>query len=329
MNKGVIKALVEGVVCSALSLVLVLIGVFVPHMALLMTILAGIPMMYLGMRRGIRVLVVFFLVAELLLLAITGNPVDSLLIGMMSFLPGIVVGRSLRKGLTFQGIIFSGAGMILFGLLVQLVLLNAMGDGHGIETLVNQSLDGVRQSMNDVFVAMEGQFAGQGQEIQVAVNQGIDLMRDMIFLYLPSFLIGFSVVISYLLFMLGIFFLHRLRPVRIIYQPFWGFCVPRSMCYLGALLFLITSLSTDTTVWTAALRNIEVLLYAYFGVCGISFLDYKLRKKISSGYARCAVYLMALCVGYLFLGMLFQGLCILGMIDGMFGFRIREEFGHE
>ena len=102
------------------------------------------------------------------------------------------------------------------------------------------------------------------------------------------------------------------------------------MCYLAAVLFMITSLSADSTIWTAALKNVVILLYAYFAVCGISFVDYKLRKKIPSGFARGTIYFAALCVGYLFLGMLFQGLCILGMIDGVFGFRIREErVGHE
>ncbi len=323
------RVLTEGIFCSALALALVLVGVYFPAVSLLMTMLAGVPMMYLGMRRGVKMLVVALGTAVLLLFAAVGDIQYALLTGFMSFLPGMLIGYTLRKRWTFQGIIFAGGGAILGVLLLSLFLINRTGDGRGVETMLNLFLDTVRQGVDEVFLNLQGQLAMPEQELQNLINQTMDMMREMVFLYLPAFLIGFSVVVSYLLFMLGIFLLQRLRPVRIIYQPFWGFCAPRFMCYLGSVLFLVTSMSTEITIWAAALRNMETLLYAYMGVCGMSFLDYKLKKKLSSGYLRSIIYFAVFCVGYPLLGMLFQGFCVLGMLDGVLGFRMREEFGHE
>ncbi len=325
MNKYKVKVLTEVAICTAVSVMAVLLGIRVPMLSALMTLLAGVPMMYLGMRRGVKVLAVLFPVCLSAIFPVTQNVGATLLLGGINFLPGMVMGYALRKRYSFATIIFAGSGVLLLGLVCQLALFNAMADGQGIANLVNQAISGARQSVHETLAGMQEQLSVQGQDVEAILNQTMDAIRDIIFLYLPSFLIGSSVVMSYLLFMLGCFLLHRTRPVRIIYLPFWGICASRATCYLAAVLYLITSFSTDTTVWTAALQNIQVLLYGYLAVCGMSFLDYKFKKKIPSGYGRAIIYFAVFCVGYLLLGMLFQGLCILGMIEGMLGFRMREE----
>ncbi len=330
MKKSKAKALAEGAVCSLLSLTLVLMGIYVPTVLTMTTILAGIPMMYLGMRRGIRILSASWVIAVLALAVVTKSIFASFLTGLMSFLPGLVLGYTLRIRKTFATIIFSGAAVILFGTVLQLGLLNAMGNGHGIVDMVNQFMDELRNNMDAVLASLEGQLSVTEQDVSVVLNQVIDTTRNIIFLYLPSFLIGSAVVMSYLLFMVSSFVLHRTRPIRIIYQPFWGIYAPKSMCYLALVLFLITSSSEDVNIWMAALRNVLVLLGAYFAVCGVSLIDYKFRKKVSSGYARAVIYCFSLCVGYLFMGTIVQIMCILGIVDGILRFRIREEsISHE
>ncbi len=325
MSKGKINALIEGAICSLLSIGVVILGIFFPSLSILLTLLAGVPMMYLGMRRGIRVLIAVWLVSVLAMLGITKNITASILTGVMSFLPGIVIGRTLRARKTFLGIILSGATVLLIGMVLQLVLINSMGGGTGIADMINGILDKVQTETNMALNMMEGQLAVSEQELQGVLKEVMDATRETIFLYLPAFLIGSAIVMSYLIFMIGVFLLQRLRPVRIIYQPFWAFCAPKSMCYLATILYLITTFSSDTTVWTAALKNVMILLYAYLTICGLSFLDYKLKKKISRGYGRMGIYVVGVFVLYPILGMLVQILSFLGMIDGVFGVRLREE----
>ncbi len=330
MTKNKLKAVATGAICSLASLTSVMIGIYVPSLLLLMTMLAGIPMMYLGMRRGIRILGASWIASVLILAIIIGNLLGAFLTGLISFLPGMVLGYTLRKRKTFATIILSGSAVMLLGMGLQVVLLNAMGDGHGIADLVNQMLNSIKEEMTMIFSSMEGQLPVGGQEMQVAINQTIDTTREIIFLYLPAFMIGSSVVMSYLVFMIGAFILHRTRPVRIVYQPFWGIRAPKSMCYLVAVLFLITATSESDSLWMASIQNIQILLCAYLSVCGVSFVDYKLRKKISSGFLRAVIYGAVLFTGYLFMGILFQSMCILGILDGFLGYRIREErIGHE
>ncbi|MBO5364818.1 MAG: DUF2232 domain-containing protein, partial [Clostridia bacterium] len=177
MNRYKAKALAEGVICSALSVVLVLIGIFFPSVATLLTMLAGVPMMYLGMRRGIRILVASILVSVLVVFLVTNHLVGSLLTAVMSFLPGMAMGYALRKRFTFSGIIFSGGGILLFGFVFQLALFNAMGDGQGVANMVNQTLDGVRQTTAEVLAGMQGQIPDQGQDLQAILNQTLDMVR--------------------------------------------------------------------------------------------------------------------------------------------------------
>lgn len=329
MNRNKVKAAAEGLLCSMLSVVLILAGMLLPVLQLLLTMLSGIPMMYLAMRHKPRVLVPALLISVLALMIVRSWS-EAILIGVMNFLPGMVMGYTLRVRKTFVTIIFSGAAVLLVGMVLQLAYFNFMTDGQGVTDTVNQVMEEVRQNTSETLASLEGQFSAEKQEMEEALNQVLDTTKEMIFLYLPSFLIGSAVLTGYLLFMLGAFVLHRTRPVRIIYQPFWGICAPKSMCYVAMILFIITSSSESSTIWMAALQNMMVLMYAYLAVCGVSLVDYKVRKKISSGYARAFVYFLVLCVGYLFLGTIFQGMCILGIIDGFLGFRIREErISHE
>ncbi len=329
MNGNKVKALIETGVCTILSWVLILIGVFVSPLLVLMTILASVPMMYLGMRHGVKILTASLVLAVAITFLITQNIVVSLLLGLMNFLPGMVLGYTLRVRKTFTTIIFSGAAVLLLGMVLQLAMFNAMGDGNGIENTLNGVLENSRTQVLAAFDSMGNQLPAESSDIKNAVNQAVEMTREFVLLYLPAILIGMAVCMSYLFFMIGAFILHRTRPIRILYRPFWAIYAPKMLGYLGIVLYFV-SFSKDITIWTASLQNMIALIYAYFTICGISLIDYKFRKKVPSGYLRGIVYLLVLFFGYLFVGMILRVMCILGVIDGVVGFRAREErIGYE
>ncbi len=321
MSNGKTILLRDILVCVIFATLFIIIGGLLPILALPMMVVANLPMFYLSVRYDLRVSAGCALFVAILVILFTGELLSALICGVMSLLSGIVMGRSMKGKFSFATIIVAGAGVFLFGFLLQLILLNASGNGTGIADLVHQSLENVRQMGEETFSLLKQQGIDDGGEFQKMWNGSIGRVRDIIFLYLPAFFIGASAILSYLVLMAGIFVLHRTRTKKIIYRPFWGFVASRSMCNLTMVLFLVTTFSFDSTIWTAALKNMTVLLYSAFGVCGLSFIDYKLRKKVSSGYARSVIYLAGFFVAYLFIGFIFQGLCILGMLDGAFGFR--------
>ncbi len=329
MSNSKIVLLRNTAICVVFSALFVIIGGIVPVLSMLMLVIANAPMVFISVRYGLRTSVVAMIVCVLSLTFVYGDISSALISGIMSLLPGVIIGRAINGRFGFATIVYAGAGVILFGFLIQLILFNASGDGNGIELLVSQSIENIRQVTNETFTMLEQQNPGKFQELQKNLNGMFRQIRDVIFLYLPTMLIGTSLVLSYFILMVGIFVLHKTKAKRIIYRPFWGFIAPRSMCNLTMILFLITTFSSDSTIWTAALKNMTMLLYGYFAICGLSFIDYKFKGRVPSGYARAAVYLAVFFATYLFMGMLFQGLCILGMIDGVFGFRRLYKVGEK
>ncbi len=321
MSNGKVVLLRNTAICVVFSTLFIIIGGIVPVLSMPMLVVANALMVFLSVRHGLRASAGAAFVSVLLLTFVFGDIFSALLSGIMSLLPGVVIGRAINGRFGFATIVYAGAGIILFGFLLQLILLNASGNGTGIEALVSQAIQNVRQVADETFAVLKQQSPEKVQEIQKSWNAALSQIRDMMFLYLPTFVIGVSVVLGYLTLMVAIFVLHRTKAKRIVYRPFWGFVAPRSMCNLTMILFLITTFSLDYTIWTMALKNMTVILYGYFAVCGLSFIDYKFKRKVPSGYARAAVYLAAFFATYLFVGMVFQGLSILGMIDSVFGFR--------
>lgn len=326
MNKSKWKALMEGAVCSFISLALILIGIFVPSLVLWVTLISGIPMMYLSLRHGVRILVASWVMSVLVLYCITGNALGAVLMGWMCFLPGMVLGYTLRVRKHFSTIILSGAAVLLIGAVLQLALFNMAGDGRGIADAVDHAVADSSQQMTVMLSSLKDQLSLSEEDLQATIDGVMKATKETILLYLPAFLIGCSVVMSYLVFMLSCFFLHRARPIRIIYQPFWMIRAPKTMCYVALVLFLAGAFTDKTTVPMAAIRNMTALFSAYFTLCGVSVVDNRLRKRIPSGYARGVIYALVVCVGYLFLGTLVQIMRILGIIDGFTGSKAREEW---
>lgn len=324
MNKNKVKALIEGAICSFISLGLVLIGIFVPSVVLWSTMLSGIPMMYLALRHGVRILTASWVMSVLILFVITKNVLGSAIMGWMCFLPGMVLGYTLRTRKKFSTIIFSGAAILLIGAVVQLALFNGFNGGHGIENMVDSAIEESSQQVSLAMETLGDQLSISKEELQTTIDGVMKATKEMILLYMPAFLIGGTVVMSYLIFMLACFILHRIRPIRIIYQPFWAICAPKSLCYVGLLLFLVSTFTEKMTIPTAAFRNMTALFSVYFSVCGVSFIDCRFRKRIPSGYARAIIYVLVISVGNLFLGTLFQITRILGIIDGFTNSKARE-----
>ena len=328
MKNTKVKALADGAVCTAVTVLLLVIAVYVPPLALFSIAVAGTPLIFLGVRHGLGTSGTACAASILVLFVLTGDPVSALLMGIVDLLPGLVIGYAISKRASFQITVFAAAGAVLFGIMLQLILLNASGGGDGIEKLVDGTLENTKQILNSVMGKLAS--AGtQGKDLTAVLNTMIDQMREMIFLYLPSFVVGASVVLGYAVCMMGIYVLRRLRICHVLYTPFNRLHASRSMCYVTMIMFLVASFSKDSTIYTAALKNMIGLLYAFIGVCGFSLIDYKFSEKLPSGYARAAIYAAAILAGYVMIGLITQVLILLGLVDGMFNFRRLSKAGED
>lgn len=319
--------LAESAICVALSALFMILGSYLPLLSLPMMVVAGSPIFYLGIRYPLRYGALATVAAVLVLVILTANPLSAVMMGLLCLLPGIAMGYGYRRGMKYTSVILLGGGVALLGLLLPLMMLNSTNGGNGIATMIQGSVESLRPMAEEAIALMSEKNLEQGQMLQRMWNQALDQVGSLILLYLPTFVIGAAVLLSYCSLAVAIFLVRRVRRVSIPYQPFSEFSATRGMTYLTMVLFLITTFTEDRSVWTAALQNMMLLFYGYFTICGLSVIDAKWKKKIPSGYGRAMIYLVVLIVGYMFMSLILQLLSVLGMIDSMLNFRRLHKAG--
>ncbi len=322
MKNSKAKIIAECSVCVALTVLLLTVTSFVPLFALFSIFICGLPLTYLGTRFGTRYSSLSAVAAILLLFVFTGNIISAILYGVVNLLPGVVIGYIITHRGTYGTAIVATCGTVLFGVLLQLILFNATtADGNGIQKLVTEVMKQVEVAMQTVVNRLPESGEIDGANLTAALTMAIDQMEELIFLYLPGFLIMYSVVLGYGALMVAIFMLRRLRVAKIDYFPFSQIHASKGFCYATMILYFIAIFSQDTTIYTAALKNLVMLSYAFIAVSGLSLIDFFLKRKVSRRMGRFALYLGVGFVAYLFLGQIIQILITVGLIDGMFHFR--------
>lgn len=327
MNTGKVKALTEGAIAAALTVLLMVLTVYVPLFAMLSVLIVGLPTMFTAVRHGGRIAVVSAGAAVLVMIFLLGDLLSAALLAVTNLLPGLMIGFAIRRRKSFKTTVFAASGAVLVGLLLELLLVNASGGGNGIVHLLDGALENTRQILNQA-VSQFGETEGaQLQTMLEAMNQALGTVKELLLLYLPTLVIVVAAVLGYGTAAVSIFMLRRLRIARVPYVPFSMFHATRAMCYLSVILSLIGNLAQETTVFIAALQNMSLILDCFIGVCGLSLIDYKLGEKISSGYARAGIYLAVLVIGYVAIGLVAQALVFLGFLDGLFHFRRFQKVG--
>ncbi len=316
------RMIADGAVCTALTVLLAVIAIYIPIFSIVSVAVVGIPLTYLGIKHGLGLSCTAAVAAVLVLFALTGNFISIVLFGVTNMLPGIAMGYCVKNKKSFKLSIAIVSAGVLAGLMLQLLVINYSVDGNGISKMIDETINSTKDIMSSLFGELSG--TGIGQEMNITsgtLNDAFELMREYIYLYMPSFVIGSSVVIGYVIYMFGAFILRIIRFGNIPSMPFKYIHATRGICYGAVILMLITTFSESTSVFMSALRNLQALLYAFIGVSGFAFIDYKLSSKIKSGYGRFGIYCIVFLSGYLFISFIVSILTFVGLFDGMFDYR--------
>ncbi|MEG1442272.1 MAG: DUF2232 domain-containing protein, partial [Oscillospiraceae bacterium] len=199
--------------------------------------------------------------------------------------------------------------------------LNASAGGHGISNMLDTLFENVKSTTAVMVKTLTD--SGKFKDVDLAKVFGvlIDNMRVMIEVYMPSILICTAAVMSYFVTMFCMFVMRRCNIKAIKPLEFSMIKVPKNVCYVAVVLFLITMFSHDSSRLTAALNNMVTILYFCVCVDGLSFVDFKLKQQIPKQYLRTIIYIAAFLVGYMFIGVVINILIILGMLDMTLDFR--------
>lgn len=307
------KTVCEGAVVSALTVILVMLGTYVPVISLFAVFICGLPVAYLVIRHGMKTALTSFAVSIILLLIITGNIITVVLTACVVLLPGLTAGCLISKNNRYYSTLFAVCASVLFGVLVNIMMIDVFTGGeNGVVGMVDEAINSTKNILMPV--------------IEEAQNNGITGMTEMVdsllsqtktaFLsYFPTILIIYSLAVGYLVLASVIFFMKRLRVKNYGYIRFSMIKAPKSMSFVLVILMLVSFFSNDTTIYTLVLKNVVAVLSFILAVNGLSIIDFSLKKSVKSGYARFGIYMAVIVVGYIILSVIFYLLMLVGMID--------------
>ncbi len=323
------KALREGAMMVALTAVLILLTRYVPFFSTVGIFICGIPLAALAARNDLKVLLPALAVTFAVGTMIDGNIISSATTLLMSCIPGVVAGYMLgRKRQFFMTLCYTSMAVCI-GWLFQLVVMEII-IGNGIDEMFTQVIAQLKSTMSDVMKSV-GEELGEG--LKVSPQQFLDTMLSQteatMRLYFPAFVVVSSMITSYIIIRVSGFVIKRTHLADIETVPFFMLKAPNSLSIVAVIFYAIYIFTSDKSVLRPLFANAVMILYTILGVCGLSFVDYKLKSKIKSPGLRFGIYVLVFLFGSALLSIIFDILIIIGMLDAGRDFRRIGNYGQE
>ncbi len=324
MKNSNTKALREGAMMVALSAVLILLTTYMPLFSVIGTFVCGIPLAALGARNGFRVLIPATVCVFVISILVNGEIFTAVTLMLMSVLPGAVCGYMLGRGNGFFKTLFAVCTVVCLGWLFELLAIELLLD-NGIDEMFAGLIQQTRQMM-------EGMLADIGEKAPEVMGGSSDKFVEMFFatitqmfrLYFPCFVVISSMITGYIIMRISAFVIRRAHICQVENYLFSQIKAPRSISWVAILCFLVHMFTKGGSPMWGLFANIVVILYAVLGVCGLSCVDFKLKKKISSGPLRMLIYITVAMFGGLLLSFITNILIIIGILDSSRDFRHLE-----
>lgn len=325
-NKLSPKAVRDGAMMTAITVIFMLVSLYVPIFSVAAMFLSGLPLAVLCIKDGLKPTVWSAAVSVLIVFAFTGNILSAMSLMITNGLPGIAAGACIKKKLNlFYSVICTGTAFLI-GLMSELLMIKLfMG---GIEQMFVQIFEMTEKAMEEAGSIMSA--AGGAAPDKNTVSSMLDMIKSVFRLYFPSMLIIMSMVSGYIVYVCYAWFLRRLKLTKIVPTPFKMLRMPRGMGFAAIILYLLSMLLRDENIVGAVLLNATAVLYAIMGICGFSFVDFKLSMRIPKGTVRAVIYAALLLLGGMLMPLAINLFMIIGLLDSSNNFRkISSFFGDD
>lgn len=324
MNNMKIKAIAESAMGAAVSALLMITSLYVPFFSGVAAIISGIPIMCLFYKNNITSGILAFVCAFLITFILTGNIVSVGVMALLYVAPAVTFGIFNSKGNKFSVSVASAAVVTLIGVVIEFNMLN--GSGTGIRDFVTSYSNNIQSMLSET---MSASGVNMGEDMSGAVTQAINQAIDMIMYYLPTIIICIAVFYAYLVAMVGVFVLKRLSIKEVQYTGFNTFVAPKYVCHITVLLFILTYIMEDPSVYSAALKNVLLVSEILLGICGFAFLDLKFSKVLRQWYIRLVIYIGIWFSVFMLLPFLAEVLVLVGFLRSLFQNHSRGSSGGE
>ena len=208
------RALVEGALLSAITIIISLFALYVPILGVFASLIWPVPIIILGIRHGIKTSVMATVVAGIVVTMFEG-PAQAIIVVLGFGLIGICMGWAIRKKYApFQVLAISGVASLISKIVLILVSLYIIGINP-----ISQEISIMRESLS----AINNLYSGMGVNPDTvrSVTDNFNKMIDMIAVAVPAILVLASIFDAFLNYMLTKVILSRLGQQIAGLTPFW------------------------------------------------------------------------------------------------------------
>lgn len=297
---------------AALGILLCLMTVYVPMLGIL-SIAVPVPYAIIGTLTDNKYSILS-LIATFFILMFTVNPLYSLSVCIISIIPGIFVGSSIRNKQVNEEFnefepIFVGTVVTMICVIVFFFVANIFFKTN----ILNEFMNIITESINVQIDIMQkaGMSITEGFKATDIVNYINNMLPTMLFLQ--------SMMIAFIIYALEVFILKRVRIVNLRLPKFTDFYLPGNAVTISFTLYILilfmdlmqVNLHTDLIM-----LNLQLIFNFMFMLQGIAVSIYYLRKWIKNGSLK--MIFMSVLILSIF-G--FIGISFVGMLDSIIDFR--------
>jgi len=305
------KSVVEGALLTALTVLLSLLGIYLPVIGVFISFTWPVPIIVLGLRHGLKWSIMATVVSGILL-SLLVTPIQALALVLGFGLLGIVLGEALKRDVSIGLIIWLGALASLFSK----ILLFAVGTLFlGINPF-EQTFTMLQQSLN-YSLEMYTKMGMDKQQLALLKESLTNLMKLMKLIF-PALLVMVSILDTMINYLVSQLILSRLGyPAKKI-PPFAEWRLPSWVAggLLLGIVFLITGQHYKIEGLTTIGLNLQGFAYILFFIQGFAIVVYYLDKLKVIGLIRWLILIL------LFITPLFNQILVwLGLFDILFNYR--------
>lgn len=307
------QALVEGAFFAALTAIVALLGLYIPPLFFLSSLVAPLPLAVLVRRRDLKTGAMALVVAGFLLLMLSGRPLAVLMVIVQMGPLGLLL------GLLFKNHVSAGTSVMLAGIVSVIITLISLGLTFGIAGINSLVMSQeMRQSIEQVLYWYQQRGLVNPvaeQEFRRLINEAIQLIG----LLLPANLAIWSLISTFITYSLGRLIFQRLGYTVPPLPPFSRWRFPWYLIW-GLILGLGLVMGGDTlglVRFVVAGKNLLYVSNFLYLILGLSIACFYTKKW---NLSRLVKFLL---IGVFFLYWPFAVIILstLGLLDSLFNIR--------
>jgi len=305
----------------ALTAVLMLLNRFVPLFSVIGVFACGVPMAALAARNGFKVIIPAVTAVFFVAVLLGDGIVAAVSTILMSILPGAVAGYMLGRRKPFFYSIFATALVVCLGWVFELVVIEFL-IGKGIDEMFAEVIEQTKALMKGVTDTLGETLAKDNGITPEALTETLfGALEFVMRLYFPSIVVISSLFAGYITVRVSGFVIKRAKLAPIAVLPFSHIRATRGMAVISVLAYLLFMFTNAESSFGAVLANVVLIMHSILAVCGLSFIDFKLKGSIKAAPARFLIYGAVMMLGGILVSIISNILIMIGILDSGRDFR--------